>query len=134
MPLQPGTYCIALNALSDTSLPVTVSVSAYANTSTGVAFTDALLGRVPDAVWRSDIADRLATRFGPAARPVVEEWTSTPAVVDRTVLALLRRQRRTAPGLRQPGLLRHLRHGDANRRVHPGRVRHRNVGAEDLRQ
>ena len=29
MPLQPGTYCIGLNALSDTSLPVTVSVSAY---------------------------------------------------------------------------------------------------------
>ena len=29
IPLQPGTYCIAMNALSDTSLPVTVSVSAY---------------------------------------------------------------------------------------------------------
>ncbi|EYD74352.1 hypothetical protein Rumeso_04037 [Rubellimicrobium mesophilum DSM 19309] len=28
-PLQPGTYCIAMNALSDTSQPITVSVSAY---------------------------------------------------------------------------------------------------------
>lgn len=28
-PLQPGTYCIAVNALTDTSLPITVSVSAY---------------------------------------------------------------------------------------------------------
>jgi hypothetical protein len=29
VPLQPGTYCIAMNALSDTSLPVTVSVLPY---------------------------------------------------------------------------------------------------------
>lgn len=29
MPLQPGTYCIAMSALSDTSLPITVSVLAY---------------------------------------------------------------------------------------------------------
>jgi hypothetical protein len=29
MALQPGTYCIAMNALRDTSLPVTVSVSAF---------------------------------------------------------------------------------------------------------
>lgn len=29
MPLEPGTYCIAMNALSDTSQPITVSVSAY---------------------------------------------------------------------------------------------------------
>jgi hypothetical protein len=29
VPLQPGTYCIAMNALSDTSLPVTVSVVPY---------------------------------------------------------------------------------------------------------
>jgi hypothetical protein len=28
-PLQPGTYCIALNALSDTTQPITVSVLAY---------------------------------------------------------------------------------------------------------
>ena len=28
-PLQPGTYCIAMNALSDTTQPITVSVSAY---------------------------------------------------------------------------------------------------------
>lgn len=29
VPLQPGTYCIAMNALSDTSLPIAVSVLAY---------------------------------------------------------------------------------------------------------
>ncbi len=29
MPLQPGTYCIAMNALSGLDLPITVSVSAY---------------------------------------------------------------------------------------------------------
>jgi hypothetical protein len=28
-PLQPGTYCLALNALTDLNLPVTVSISAY---------------------------------------------------------------------------------------------------------
>jgi hypothetical protein len=29
MPLGPGTYCIAVNALSDSSQPITVSVTAY---------------------------------------------------------------------------------------------------------
>jgi hypothetical protein len=29
VPLQPGRYCVAMNALSDTSLPVTVAVAAY---------------------------------------------------------------------------------------------------------
>ena len=29
VPLQPGAYCIAMNALSDPSMPITLSVSAY---------------------------------------------------------------------------------------------------------
>jgi putative hydrolase of the HAD superfamily len=61
---------------------------------------DAILGRVPDAVWRQRTAERLALEHGvepAAAEGAVAAWSAPIGRIDETVLALVRAVRERAP-------------------------------------
>jgi hypothetical protein len=64
VPLQPGSYCIAMNALSDPSLPVTVSVSAYDPQAAQVGMYERGEASPPlDGSYPVTALGRLATRL-----------------------------------------------------------------------
>ncbi len=57
----------------------------------------AIRGEVPDEEWRRRIADSLAGRFGPRARPAVAAWSRLRGTVDASAIALVRDLRARAP-------------------------------------
>ncbi len=57
----------------------------------------AIRGQISDEAWRRGIAATLEFKFGAAARPAVDRWSALGGIVDREVIRVLQRVRKSVP-------------------------------------